>query len=176
MPTIGRREINLRFLAEPHDVNFGGKVHGGTVMKWIDQAGYTCAVSWSGQYCVTVYVGGIRFIRPIHIGNVVDVRARIVYTGTTSMHIAVDVTAGDPKHGAFEQTTHCMIVFVAMGEDAKPAAVPAWQPLGEEDLALEAYARKLMSLRSSLDQEVQRFLAAPNCPVHIPAEAIKRAP
>src|SRR5918998_24965 len=54
------REITLRFLAEPTDMNFGGKVHGGAVMKWIDQAGYACAVGWSGQYCVTVYVGGIR--------------------------------------------------------------------------------------------------------------------
>ena len=59
------REITLRFLAEPGDVNFGGKVHGGAVMKWIDQAGYACAVSWSGYYCVTVSVGGIRFLRKL---------------------------------------------------------------------------------------------------------------
>ena len=47
--------ITLRFLAEPSTVNFGGKVHGGTVMKWIDEAGYACATSWSKRYCVTVY-------------------------------------------------------------------------------------------------------------------------
>ena len=55
-------ETTLRFLAEPTDMNFGGKVHGGAVMKWIDQAGYACAVGWSGHYCVTLYVGGIRFL------------------------------------------------------------------------------------------------------------------
>ena len=59
--TDRQREITLRFLAEPTDINFGGQVHGGVAMKWIDQAGYTCAAGWSGQYCVTVYVGGIRF-------------------------------------------------------------------------------------------------------------------
>jgi len=53
--------ITLRFLAEPTDVNFGGKVHGGAFMKWIDQAGYACAVNCSKEYAVTVYVGGIRF-------------------------------------------------------------------------------------------------------------------
>ena len=158
MAQIGKREISLRFLAEPGDVNFGGKVHGGMVMKWIDQAGYTCAVGWSAMYCVTVYVGGIRFIRPIHIGNVVEVHAKVIYTGNTSMHIAVDVLAGDPRQGAFNKTTHCVIVFVAMNEDGKPAAVPHWQPLTEEDQGLESYARKLMSLRSSLDEEVKRFL------------------
>src|SRR3712207_6931227 len=77
------REITLRFLAEPTDVNFGGKVHGGAVMKWIDQAGYACVVGWSGQYCVTVYVGGIRFHRPVLIGNMVGVSAKLIYTGKT---------------------------------------------------------------------------------------------
>ena len=47
----------MRFLAEPTDVNYGGKVHGGVVMKWIDQAGYAAAVGWSGTYSVTVAVG-----------------------------------------------------------------------------------------------------------------------
>jgi acyl-CoA hydrolase len=55
----------LRFLAEPAHVNFGGKVHGGAVMKWIDQAGYACTAGWSGSYCVTAYVGGIQFMRPM---------------------------------------------------------------------------------------------------------------
>jgi hypothetical protein len=52
-----QRGVTLRFLAEPGDVNFGGKVHGGAVMKWIDQVGYTCAAGWTAAYCVTVYVG-----------------------------------------------------------------------------------------------------------------------
>ena len=65
-----QRGITLRFLAEPGDVNFGGKVHGGAVMKWIDQVGYTCAAGWTGTYCVTVYLGGLHFLGPIHVGEV----------------------------------------------------------------------------------------------------------
>ena len=86
-----QRELTFRFLAEPTDVNFGGKVHGGAVMKWIDQAGYACAAGWAGSYCVTVYVGGIQFERPIQVGQIVEVRAQLVHTGSTSMHVAVDV-------------------------------------------------------------------------------------
>lgn len=52
-----QRGLTLRFLAEPTDVNFGGKVFGGAVMKWIDQAAYALAVAWSGRYAVTDYVG-----------------------------------------------------------------------------------------------------------------------
>jgi acyl-CoA hydrolase len=76
--------ITLRFLAEPNTVNFGGKVHGGTVMKWIDEAGYACATSWAKLYCVTVSVGTIRFHRPIMIGDLVEVEARLAYTGKTT--------------------------------------------------------------------------------------------
>jgi acyl-CoA hydrolase len=86
------REITLRFLAEPTDVNFDGKVHGGAVMEWIDKAGYACAVGWSGQYCVTVYVGGIRFHRPVPIGHMVEVSAKLIYMGKTSMHVAVEAS------------------------------------------------------------------------------------
>ena len=90
------RELTMRFLAEPTDVNYGGKVHGGQVMKWIDQAGYAAAVGWSGKYSVTVAVGGIRFVAPIRISDLVTVDTVLVYTGTSSMHFAVDVRARDP--------------------------------------------------------------------------------
>jgi acyl-CoA hydrolase len=159
METIGeQREISLRFLAEPSEVNFGGKVHGGTVMKWIDQAGYTCAVGWSGQYCVTIYVGGIRFYQPIRIGDLVEVHARLIYTGRTSMHIAVDVRAADPKERQFRTTTHCIIIFVAVDSDGKPVAIPSWEAHTEEDHALEAYAQKFMELRTGIEDEMRRYL------------------
>jgi acyl-CoA hydrolase len=156
--TIGQqREITLRFLAEPAEVNFGGKVHGGAVMKWIDQAGYTCAVGWSGQYCVTAYVGGIRFYQPILIGDLVEVQARLIYTGTTSMHIAVDVRAGDPKTRQTRQTTHCIIIFVAVDDQGKPTPVPPWQPQTEADRAMASYAQKLMVLRKDIEEEMSRY-------------------
>jgi acyl-CoA hydrolase len=150
-----QREITLRFLAEPSDVNFGGKVHGGTVMKWIDQAGYVAAVGWSGHYCVTVYVGGIRFYKPIQISNMVEVQAKVVHTGKTSIHVAVDVRAGDPKYGKYTKSTHCIIIFVAVDDQGKPIEAPHWQPQTPEDIALEKYAMKLMELRKDIEQEMR---------------------
>lgn len=149
------QETTLRFLAEPTDMNFGGKVHGGAVMKWIDQAGYACAVGWSGHYCVTLYVGGIRFYKPILIGNMVEVRARVIYTGKTSIHIAVDVSAGDPKDNQYQETTHCIIIFVAMDETGKPIEVTPWIPQTEEEKAMEQYAIRLMELRRSIEDEMR---------------------
>ncbi|WP_293275643.1 acyl-CoA thioesterase [Nannocystis sp.] len=146
--------MTLRFLAQPSAVNFGGKVHGGAVMTWIDEAGYACAVGWSGRYCVTLYVGGIRFYRPIVIGHIVELQARVIYTGTTSMHIAVDVRSADPREGHYTQTTHCVIIFVAVDDAGKPAPVPAWEPQTEADRAQTAYARRLMELRKGIEEEM----------------------
>lgn len=145
------REITLRFLAEPGDVNFGGKVHGGAVMKWIDQAGYACAVSWSGHYCVTAYVGGIRFLHPIMIGHLVEVTAKVIHTGRTSMHIDLQVRAGDPRDGGLTETTHCTMVFVAVSSTGGPVPVHRWVPVTAGDKALENKALKQMELRQAME-------------------------
>lgn len=150
--------ITLRFVAEPADENLYGKVHGGAVMKWIDQAGYACATGWCGQACVTVYVGGIRFYKPILIGHLVEVRARLIYTGRTSMHIAVDVLSRDLRTQEAEATTHCVIVFVALDADGQPSAIPAWQPQTEVDRALEDYAKRRLALSQTLALERPPYL------------------
>jgi len=155
-----QREIEFRFLAEPGDVNFGGKVHGGMVMKWIDQAGYAAAVGWSGRYCVTVAVGGIQFVQPILIGDLVTVRCKLIHTGTSSMHFAVDVVARDLKTTSERVATSCVIVFVALdAPDGKPAPVPSWQPLTAADRRAADYAQRLISLSKAMEAEVAAFRA-----------------
>ena len=149
--------VVFRFLSEPGDVNFGGKVHGGAVMKWIDQAAYTCAVNWSGQYCVTVYVGGIRFVNPVLIGDIVEVKAKLVYTGTTSMHIVVDINAINPKTRSSIKATHCIIVFAAIDDRGKTVAVPAWKPQTPEEEKLHQYAIRLGDMRKEINEEMQLY-------------------
>ena len=116
-----QHEVTFRFLAQPTDVNFGGKVHGGMAMKWIDQAGYACAVGWSGTYCVTASVGGIQFVAPILIGDLVTVRARLIHTGT-QQHASRGRRAG-VRSGKDEQrlATSCVMVFVALDAPGRQA-------------------------------------------------------
>lgn len=148
----------FQFISEPSDVNYGGNVHGGSVMKWIDQAGYACASSWASSYCVTVYVGGIRFYEPIKIGHIVKVEAEVIYTGNTSMHIAINVFSRNIKRKDFDKKTHCIIVFVAVDDEGNSIDVPKFVPETEAQKQLEQYAIKLMELRKNIEQEMKPFL------------------
>ena len=151
-------KTTFQFISEPSDVNYGGNVHGGSVMKWIDQAGYACASSWSSRYCVTVYVGGIRFYSPIKIGHIVKVEAEVIYTGNTSMHIAINVFSRNIKRKEFEKKTHCIIVFVAVDDEGNNVEIPKFIPESEAEKHMEQYAIKLMDLRKKIEEEMKPFL------------------
>ncbi len=153
-----QRELTLRFLAEPLDVNFGGKVHGGAVMKWIDLAAYACSAGWSSRYCVTAYAGGIRFVAPIHVGNLVEVEAKVIYTGNSSMHIALKVSACDPKSMNRRLTTHCIVIMVAVDESGQPVGIPQWIPETEADIKQNETAKKLMDMRTKISDEMQIYV------------------
>ena len=143
-------KVTLRFLAAPSVVNFGGNAHGGTVMRWIDDAARTCAAMWSKRESIAAYSGGIHFYRPIHIGDLVEVEARLIYTGPRSMHVAIHVRSGDPTTGVNQQTTQCMSILVAKGEDGKALPIAPFVPVSQEDVDLEAHARHLIEMRAAL--------------------------
>ncbi len=140
----------FRFLAAPTDANWGGNAHGGTVMRWIDDVARACAMGWCGADAVAVYSGGIHFVAPIHIGDVVELQARLIHTGPHSMHIAVHVRARDPRESEWRETTRCMSIFVS--RDANGHAAPVRQAVlrSDEDFRLDAHALDLVSRRDKL--------------------------
>lgn len=139
--------VVLRFLAAPTDVNWGGKVHGGIVMEWMDEAAYLCATRYCGRDTVAVFSGGIRFLQPLHIGDMVEVDARLVYTGNKGMHIWVEVRSGDPKGKDLAVTTNCITVMVARDDEGTSVPVPTWQPAADEDKRLWQLARDMLEIR-----------------------------
>lgn len=151
----------LRFLVPPGVVNFGGMAHGGTVMRWIDEAAYACAVGWLGSAesadhrhadrAIGVYSGGIHFLAPVRIGELVEVDARIVLTGPHSMHVSTRVSTADPRSpDSLTLTTQCMSVFVVPGDAGSALPVPQWQPERPEDVRLHEHAREIIRLREGI--------------------------
>jgi 4-hydroxybenzoyl-CoA thioesterase len=150
----------LRFLAAPSDINWGGKVHGGRTMGWIDEAAYVCGADWVGQHVITSYFGGIRFYQPIVIGHIVEVTARLIHTRSRSMHVSVHVTSTDTHSDKPALAAHGLAVVVAVDDSGKARPVRQWAPVSDEDRSLEAHARHLIELRS----QVEPFTSASDMP------------
>ena len=146
-------ETTTRFLAAPTDVNWGGKAHGGRVMNWIDDAAYLCGTRWSAGEVATAYMGGVRFYRPIHIGQVVELSARLIHTGRQTMHIAVHVRAYLPKDGreTARLAAHSLTVLAALDDAGDATAVAEWAPQLRGDVDLDLHARELIDIRGRRD-------------------------
>jgi acyl-CoA hydrolase len=112
-------ELHMSFLAEPKDVNFSGHVHGGEVMKWMDQIGYALAVKYSKGYAVTKFVDNINFKSPMKIGDLVSLSARIISVGITSMRIEIHVKSENLQTEVVSNNCSCEMVFVAVDKDGK---------------------------------------------------------
>ena len=160
--------ITLRFMSVPADTAAGGRsVAAGSVMEWIDKAGYACAVGWAGAYCVTAYVGNVRHRRPIPPGSLIEVEARIIHTGRTSMHVVVTVSSSEVERHEYRPATTCVLIFVAKGADGRPAEVPAWEPTSRSDHKLAEAALERMPARAEikrlmLQQEYTDASSAPS--------------
>ncbi|MFT4088920.1 MAG: hotdog domain-containing protein [Gordonia sp. (in: high G+C Gram-positive bacteria)] len=141
--------VSTRFLAAPTDVNWGGKAHGGRVMGWIDDAAYLCGVRWCSGEAVTVYMGGVRFYRPIHIGQVVEAEARLIHTGRQTMHISVHVYTHWPREGVETRrlAAHSLTVLAALDPQGDATTVRPWLPQLPGDVALDVHARDLIAIR-----------------------------
>ena len=148
----------LRFLAAPTDVNWGGKVHGGYVMAWIDTAARIVAERWHAGPVASVYAGGVRFYRPMFIGDLVEVDARLSHTGNTSIHVSISVRSGDPRTRELRETTHCTFVYCGVDSEGRKRPVPSWEPKLLGDIALDEHAKKVIELRTQLLRPLPREL------------------
>ena len=162
-PSEAPRVIH-RFLAKPTDINWGGKVHGGTAMEWIDEAGAACTMEWSGEHTVAVYAGGIRFYRPISIGDLIEVDARMMRTDRRSMQMSIHVRSGSPRGGRehLTEAIHATVSYIGIDEDDEPLEARQFIPVTDEDKRLHEHAQVLRDLRADYRPMPLISNAAPN--------------
>ena len=130
------QSITLRFLAPQGAQPQAGRVAGGTVLRWVDEAGFACASAWARGACVTEFVGGAHFVRPIRPGDLVEVHARLASTTDTAMHLAVEVRSGGIHGEPLQEVLHCVAVYTAVDADEQPRAIDKWSPETPGDMAL----------------------------------------
>lgn len=107
----------------PQHANVFGNVFGGQIMAWVDLCAAICAQRHAGRTCVTAFIDDMKFRRPVRVGEVVRLRARVTATFNTSLEIEVDVRGEDPSTGETWPCVHCICTFVALDESRKPTTV-----------------------------------------------------
>jgi acyl-CoA hydrolase len=127
--------ITIAQLMQLEQANLLGNVHGGWIMKLVDEAGALAGMRHAQQRVVTVAIDQMVFRQPIRIGDLVILNAEVTYTGRTSMEVVVQVVAENPITGERTHTNTAYLVYVALGEDGKPIPVP---PLIAENPAEKA--------------------------------------
>ncbi|MDR5873685.1 acyl-CoA thioesterase [Halomonas sp. CUBES01] len=155
----GQHELSMTVLMTPDMANFSGKVHGGAILKKLDEVAYACASRYSGHYVVTLSVDQVLFKQPIHVGELVTFLASVNHVGRSSMEIGIKVVAEDIRDKLIRHTNSCYLTMVAVNSDGKPAHVPPLslatplQQLRFEKAALRKKMRKQAEREEQLTQE-----------------------
>jgi uncharacterized protein (TIGR00369 family) len=121
---ISASQISIAQLMQPEHANNLGNVHGGWIMKLVDEAGALACMRHAQRRVVTVAIDQMVFRQPIRIGDLVILNAEVSYTGRTSMEAEVQVTAEDPVTGEQTHTNTAYLVYVALDREGQPAPVP----------------------------------------------------
>ena len=117
--------ISIAQLMHPEHANILGNVHGGWIMKLVDEAGALACMRHAQKRVVTVAVDSMVFREPIKIGDLITLNAEVTYTGHTSMEAEVQVIAENPITGKRTHTNNAYLVYVGLDDDGQPTPIPA---------------------------------------------------
>ena len=145
--TIRASQISLAQLMQPEHANNLGNVHGGWIMKLVDECGALACMRHAQRRVVTVALDGMTFRQPIKIGDLVTLTARVTYTGKTSMEAEVLVTAENPVTGEKTHTNRATLVYVALDDSGRPIPVSPITAETAEEKALFEEAKRRHEIR-----------------------------
>lgn len=118
------KTLLMTVLMTPDMANFSGHVHGGAMLRLLDQVAYSCAARYSGCYVVTLSVDQVTFREPVHVGELVTFMASINFTGHTSMEVGIRVEAESIRERTSRHVMTCYFTMVAVDEHGKSVPVP----------------------------------------------------
>jgi uncharacterized protein (TIGR00369 family) len=124
--------VILAQLMQPVHANNHGNVHGGEIMRLMDEAGALACMRHAGHRVVTVAVDRMTFRQPIHLGDLVTFTAEVSYVGRTSMEAEVLVSAENPVTGECVYTNTAYLVYVALDNQDIPVPVPPLIPIDND--------------------------------------------
>ncbi|AOO65579.1 acyl-CoA thioesterase [Sulfurospirillum halorespirans] len=132
-----KHTLSMSVLMTPDKANFSGNVHGGDLLKLLDQVAYACAARYCGGYVVTMSVDQVIFKQAIPVGMLVTFLASVNFTGKTSMEVGIKVIAENIQKGIATHTNSCFFTMVAVDDKGRPTPVPPLMP--ETDVEKRRY-------------------------------------
>jgi uncharacterized protein (TIGR00369 family) len=145
--TVSASRITLSQLMHPEHANLLGNVHGGWIMKLVDEAGALACMRHAQRKVVTVAIDSMTFRQPIRIGDLIILNAEVSYVGRTSMEAEVHVIAENPVTGERTYTNTAYLVYVALDDEGRPTSVPALHAETEEEKQRMERARERQERR-----------------------------
>ena len=142
LPPGSETSLVLTHLMMPADANYMGSIHGGIIMKLIDEAAAACAYRFCRTNVATAAIDRIDFHNPVQIGDLVRLHANLNDAGRTSVEVGVRVEAEDLRSGKVTHTNSAYLVFVAVDDDGRPIPVPPLVPRTAEQKTWLAAAQK----------------------------------
>jgi len=139
----------------PDMANFSGNVHGGAILKLLDQVAYACASRYAGCYVVTLSVDQVMFKQPIHVGELVTFLASVNSTGNSSMEIGVKVIAEDIPARSVRHANSCFFTMVAVDEFRKPVKIAPLTPSTPEEIRRNRAAGVRKATRIELNRRYE---------------------
>ena len=149
---LSDHRLTMTVLMTPDTANFAGNVHGGTILKLLDQVAYACAARYAGRYVVTLSVDQVMFREPIHVGELVSFLASVNHTGRTSMEVGIKVVTEDIRRQTVRHANSCFFTMVAVDDHAKPTPVTPLTPSTPEEERRYKAAKLRRQLRHELEQ------------------------
>ena len=116
---ICANQLTMTVLMTPDMANFVGNVHGGSILKLLDQVAYACAARYAGGYVMTLSVDQVIFLQPVHVGELLTLLANVNYTGRTSMEVGIKVLAEEIHSGLIRHTNSCFFTMVAVDAEGR---------------------------------------------------------
>jgi uncharacterized protein (TIGR00369 family) len=151
------------------DANVMGNVHGGVIMKMVDEAGALVAIRHANTLCVTVAIDSMTFMQPVRVGNLVTCRAELTYVGQTSMEVRVEVIAEDLLTGTSHVTNSAYLVYVALDLNGNKTIVPELHYETPEERLRAEQARERQAFRKGQREREQHFTQEmPPVPMKVP--------
>jgi uncharacterized protein (TIGR00369 family) len=136
--TARASEIALNQLMLPEHANALGNVHGGVIMKMVDEAGAIVAMRHAQKPCVTIAIDSMTFKQPVHVGQLMVCKARVTYVGKSSIEVQILVHAENLLTREVTHTNSAYAVYVSLGPDGRSAPAPELLLETDEDRQLHA--------------------------------------